>query len=298
MAKEKGKTILVPVQFTTQPELIDQALLIASVINAEVMLLHVVESDSLYELHADSKKPKEQRKKAIDEVVNEQLDKMMLKVKSDWKKMEVTIVRKTTFGKVYKEIVRVADETNARLIVMGANSEESRLEHIIGNNASRVIRTAKCPVITIRDKSRIYQYKNILLPLDLSKETRDKVRIALETALQFKSTIHVVSIGTSADEFNVNKLNRQLSVVKEQLKQAGVPCTTKLIQGKKIAEDILEYGSQVKADSVFIMTQQEVGFVEMLIGTSAQQVINNADIPVISIRPMERSGSYSNVFGV
>jgi nucleotide-binding universal stress UspA family protein len=34
-----------------------------------------------------------------------------------------------------------------------------------------------------------------------------------------------------------------------------------------------------------IMTQQEVGFTDLFISSAAQEIINNSEIPVLSIRP-------------
>lgn len=289
----RGKNILCPVDFSeTSMVKIEQAVYTAKVVDAEVTLMHVVETYSLNSSIAKEKYEQEGREAAIEKVVNEKLDEIIAKIKDK----HVVIHKKIAFGKIYQAIIDVADEINARLIVMGTTGT-SRFGKILGTNASRVVRAAKCPVITMRDKSRVFKYKNILLPLDFSKETRQKVRIAIETAHQFGSEIHVMSVMTSTDEFHVSKLRAQLNVVKQQIKDAGVPFTAKLIKGKKIAETILNYAPVVSADCIFIMTQQEVGFVEMMVGTSAEQVINNAMIPVISVRPAKAKEVYYNIFG-
>lgn len=289
----RGKNILCPVDFSeTSMVKIEQAVYTAKVVDAEVTLMHVIETYSLNSSIAKEKYEQEGREAAIEKAVNEKLDEIISKIKDK----NVVVHKKIAFGKIYQAIIDVADEINARLIVMGT-AGTSRFGKILGSNASRVVRAAKCPVITMRNKSRIFKYKNILLPLDFSKETRQKVRIAIETAHQFGSQIHVMSVMTSTDEFHVSKLRAQLGVVKQQIKDAGIPFTAKLIKGKKIADTILNYAPVVNADCIFIMTQQEIGFVEMMVGTSAEQVINNAMIPVISVRPAKAKEVYYNIFG-
>lgn len=53
-------------------------------------------------------------------------------------------------GVPYEEIIRTAQEQNASLIVIGTHGR-SGLDHLIfGSTAERVVRSAPCPVLTIR----------------------------------------------------------------------------------------------------------------------------------------------------
>jgi universal stress protein A len=53
-------------------------------------------------------------------------------------------------GIPYDEIIRKADEIGASLIVLGTHGRTG-LDHLIfGSNAERVVRSANCPVMTIR----------------------------------------------------------------------------------------------------------------------------------------------------
>jgi nucleotide-binding universal stress UspA family protein len=51
---------------------------------------------------------------------------------------------------------------------------------------------------------------------------------------------------------------------------------------------VLKYADKVNADLIIIMTQQELEFTDFFIGTASAYIINNSEIPVCSIRPMER----------
>ena len=76
---------------------------------------------------------------------------------------------------------------------MGTNGSQGRKSKIIGSNAEKVVRLAKCPVITIKGKDHRIGCKNIILPLDLEKETKEKVTFALEYA-RYWDTGWVVSV--------------------------------------------------------------------------------------------------------
>ena len=52
-------------------------------------------------------------------------------------------------GTIYQEILRCADEIGANLIVMASHRPELQ-DYLIGPNAARVVRHAKCSVMVVR----------------------------------------------------------------------------------------------------------------------------------------------------
>ncbi|QDG78276.1 universal stress protein [Labrenzia sp. PHM005] len=54
-----------------------------------------------------------------------------------------------TTGSIYEEILTVADQTKADLIVIGAHKPQLR-EFLLGPNAARVVRHSKCSVYVVR----------------------------------------------------------------------------------------------------------------------------------------------------
>jgi nucleotide-binding universal stress UspA family protein len=178
---------------------------------------------------------------------------------------------------------------------MGTTGSQG-LKKFIGSNTLRVIRESPSPVISIKGKKHISGCKNILLPLDLTKETREKVSKSIEIASLYGSTIHLVSVITTNDEFIVNKLHRQMKQVHEYISKSGIPCTVEFIQNDDVTKSILSYSKKIKADLIMIMTQEENWTDLMFIGSSAQQIINSSDIPVLSIRPREKKASIISVY--
>jgi nucleotide-binding universal stress UspA family protein len=189
-------------------------------------------------------------------------------------------------GKIYEEIVDAARETNAALIIMGTMGPVGLKKRILGSNASRVVREAECPVITIKGKHHRSGCRHILLPLDLTKETKEKVDQAIELSKLFGSVIHIVTIVESKDEFIMNRLTRQMNQVRDIIEESGVSCTTEFVKGGDVAEEVVATAKKVDADLIMIMTQQEVGFTDLFISSAAQEIINLSDIPVLSIRPV------------
>jgi len=60
------------------------------------------------------------------------------------------------------------------------------------------------------------------------------------------------------------------------------------VSGKNVVDEILRVAKRIEADLIMIMTQQEVGFTDLFISSAAQEIINNSEIPVLSIRPVPK----------
>ena len=193
-------------------------------------------------------------------------------------------------GKIYAKINEVSEMISADLIVMGTNGSQGKSSTIIGSNAEKVVRLSKCPVITIKGKSHRDGCENIILPLDLEKETKEKVTYALEYARYWNATIRVVSVVLRDNQEIRERLSKNLNQVESFINKAGVKCTAELIEGEKkqtLGDFVFEYGKRFKADLIIIMTKKEELSLSNNISVTARYIINNSEIPVMSIRPKE-----------
>ncbi|MDX1737250.1 MAG: universal stress protein [Alphaproteobacteria bacterium] len=63
---------------------------------------------------------------------------------------EIRVQHIVGYGNAYEEILRVSEEISADLIVMGAHRPRME-DYLLGPNAARVVRHAKCSVLVVRD---------------------------------------------------------------------------------------------------------------------------------------------------
>jgi nucleotide-binding universal stress UspA family protein len=265
MSSTSSHSILVPIDSTEQTIIaLHQSYNLARLTNSKIVLMSVEEDEA----HESEKR----------------LQHLALEVSKESGQPVETMMRK---GNVYEEIIKVADVINPLFIVIGLTSKIT-LGKIIGQNAFKMVRESKHPVITIRGKHHREGCKTILLPLDLTKQTREKVGKAIELAKLFNSTIRIISILTEKNEEAENRLISYSNQVWKYIREEGIKCSIKTLRGKDAPEMILNYAHEVEADIILIMSKAELSVREMFIGTTAQRIINESDIPVVSIRPMER----------
>lgn len=281
-------SILVPIGFSKQSMIaLEQAERLAVLTKGEITLLSVIEtSGMLSRLFGEDEEKytdlKLELQSKIDNLAKEVSERIGLKVNAMAAK-----------GKVAHKIVEVADLINAKLIVMGTNGAPADItKKVIGSNAFRVVTTSSCPVITIKGKEHFEGCRNIILPLDLEKETKEKVSHALNLARLWNAKVKVVSIAKDKDEETLAKLKANLNQVNNFLNDGGVETSAEIIkaEGRSLSQSILDYCDENEGDLIMIMTQQETDFTTHFIGSSAQSIIYKSDTPVMSVRPIVTIG--------
>ncbi len=285
MNNTAGK-ILIPTGFSDQSMVaMGQAFNLAKIKNSEVFLLSVIEErHSMFDVFSSNEMDSEKIKTKVTEKLNEIASKYSEKYGVDVE----TMVAK---GSVYEKVCEVADMISADLIVMGTNGAPKGIsKKFIGSNAEKVVRSSKCPVITIKGKNHKDGCENIILPLDLEKETKEKVSYALEYARYWKSTVRIVSVVLRDNEKVRLKLKANINLVENFIKDAGINCTSELLEAEKkisLAEAILDYENKFQSDLIMIMTKKEESLSDNL-SVTARSLIFNSEIPVMSIHPKAR----------
>jgi nucleotide-binding universal stress UspA family protein len=284
--------ILVPIGFTNQSIIaLQQAVVVAKHTDSELFLLSVVEMPTaIQKIFSDY----EEKQKQFKEKLRENLLDLSSKYCDGVKNVKCMV----TSGKIYEEIIDVADSINANLIVMGTDGTPKEIKKkFIGSNANKVVRSAPCPVITIKGKSVSTSCEVIALPLDLNKETREKVTYAIQYARLFNSSIKVFSVSYDNDDDSIkNKLNRNLSQVNDFISSKGISCSIDLLEistSASFSGSIVKYTEDINADLIMIMTKGEDNLDLNFLGSNARKLINKSDIPVMSIRPSVKKDTSS-----
>jgi len=185
------------------------------------------------------------------------------------------------YGNVSREIHTTEREIGADLIFMGAHGLNGFQPYWIGSNAMRVVSASTCPVITVQADSAQHNFKSIVLPLDNSMETRQKVPYAVVFAQTFGAIIHILALSKDKTDNTRQRLSIYAKQTKEYLDKYGIAYTYDLQQGKSIAQSCIDHAVEKKAGLIMMMTETESD--SWFMGTVAQQLINHSPIPVLSI---------------
>jgi universal stress protein A len=139
--------ILTAIDFSESSDLaFDYALTLARQFQAELTVMHVINEPvdlrGFYVPHISF----EQLEREIEDGAEKMMAKFCQAKMGDFSRYTTVVVA----GIPYEEVIRNAQETGASLIVLGTHGRTG-IDHLIfGSTAERVVRSATCPVLTIR----------------------------------------------------------------------------------------------------------------------------------------------------
>lgn len=191
-------------------------------------------------------------------------------------------------GKVYHEIVEAANESSADLIVVGTHGSSGFEEFWIGSNANKIVSASDKPIITIRGGIDISRPLNkIVLPLDSTVETRQKLPFTTELAKICNAEIYVLSVYTTKVSQVRYRVDTYTDQVIEYLEEEGVKYHRDAVEADNLTKSTIGYAERVEANLISIMTEQERTTANLWLGPFAQQMVNHSPFPVLSIHPKE-----------
>jgi nucleotide-binding universal stress UspA family protein len=142
------KTILCAVDFGPSAiRALEYALSLAREADARLILLHVLESFADVSYLGDTASfPVPDYHRLLERESLKQLRALLPADVGSWCRPEELVVS----GKAYREILRVARDADAELIVLGVQGRGALDLLLFGSTTHHVIRAADCPVLTLR----------------------------------------------------------------------------------------------------------------------------------------------------
>jgi len=190
-------------------------------------------------------------------------------------------------GKVYKEVVEQAEAFDESMLVCSTHGASGFESLFIGSNAFRIVTATDRPVITIRHGCCHKDIKKIVLPIDITADSRQKVPLTAELALLFDAEVHVVGVTSWGAEDIEIKVKAYAHQVFEFLEANKIKVVKEFLKGDNITNVVIEYADKVEADLISIMSEQSVSISNFVLGSYAQQMLNKSDIPVLIVHPKE-----------
>ena len=276
------KTLLVATDFSKNSlHVLEYAIMFANKLEAAIHLVWV-DNSSLEDNLIDT----------IEEGLRIEKKNYLRKIVSDYKskvpgeKLQYHLKK----GKVYQEIGKTARQLKADIIFTGTHGVTGFEQYWIGSNAYRIMTSAPCPVITVRgDYNFEKDIDNILLPLDSSLETKQKLPFTVELAKRFNATIHLLKVYNSPIGVIRKRIDSFGREAEKCIKDKNIAYKIESVEAVNVAASILEYVEKNSINLITIMTEQNITTANKFLGPYAQQLINGAKVPVLSLRDKEYS---------
>ena len=187
-------------------------------------------------------------------------------------------------GKVASCIADEAHKEDAPMIVIGTNGASGFEKYWMGSTAVRIVQEAPCPTLTIREGFNFHKkLDNIVVPIRINANSRQKVAPAAQMARIFGSHVHILGLIETAQD--ALTLRTYLKQVEDFFNKEGTPCSKCGRRYENYSKTGLDYAASINADLVVINTEQDRLLARLFLGTNAQQIVHKSQIPVLCIHP-------------
>lgn len=209
------------------------------------------------------------------------IDKLVGQAKSEGVQAE-TILRQGTDP--YHEIVRVANEKHADVIVIGRRTRSDLARLMVGDSTAKVIGLATCSVLVVPRGTRMPQ-NGILVATDGSRlgdaAAHSAVRLVGKCALPL--TVITV-LAPDSDPDTRSESEAAVERVKQAAAKEQIEIDAMLEEGRRPDEVIIDTAKRKNADMIVVGSHGRTGLGRLLMGSVSERVIGKATCPVLVVK--------------
>ena len=201
-------------------------------------------------------------------------------------------------------ILQFVDEKDIDLVVMGTHGRRGANRLLIGSVAEEVVRSASCPVLTIRADEKVAPgeaVRRILVPVDFSDVSHRAIQHAKELAMTYGARLdllHVVEEIALPAAYGMEPVNLVIPEVVENSERALADMAREEIGYEHIVvhaltgyavSTILDFADENDIDLMVIATHGRTGIDRVLMGSVAEKVVRRAPCPVFTVKSFGKS---------
>ncbi len=128
----------------------------------------------------------------------------------------------------------------------------------------------------------------ILVGYDGTNSAKEALNLAKTHAKLFNASVDVVTSmqkGTEQQREEIEQAERGLEYAKSLFEDSEITCNTHLlIRGLSAGEDLVEFAAENQVDEIIVGVKRRSKVGKLLMGSTAQFVILQADCPVVSVK--------------
>jgi len=272
------KTILVPTDFSENAlNAILYALKMNKKIKAKIILFH----SYIIPVYATDIPLPEVDEEEFRNGSLKELRKLKTRFQSESPGIVFEVELSTTQGFAGEEIVKIAGEKKADLVVMGTKGATGLREALVGSFTADVIETINCPVLAVPEKAKFDDLKKIVFATNYALNDFENIKKAIDFAKHFNADIILLHVATGDLDrtFEFNSIERFKEQIKQESKYDKV--TFKLLENTNVLEAMNLYLDEVKADMVAMTTRHRSFFQKLFNRSMAKRMSYHSHIPVI-----------------
>lgn len=277
------KKILVPTDFSKPAQwALEVATTIAKRAKGQLVLLHIVEQPTSESFNAEGQIMDEEGWE--DKLFTLKLiERNKLQLEQAGKFAEdagVFVTCELRLGNPYHGMKTIITEHEVDLVVMGTSGRSKFEEMIVGSNTEKVVRFAKCPVLTVHEKPTDKEFTNIVYATCLNENEKAFADVVKNAQEMYGAKVHLVRINTPMNFQPDHTVKKVMQDFAKKLRLENY--TLNVFSDRSEEEGILHFAASINADLIAMATHGRTGFAHVLVGSIAEDVVNHSSKPVLT----------------
>ena len=186
-------------------------------------------------------------------------------------------------GRIAPEIVGLAEQIGAGLIVMGSRGYGGIRRALMGSVSDAVVRHAHCPVMVVRAQAVDFPTK-ILVATDRSREARLAATTAADLARSTNSELHIVHVGSEQSRVEAQE---ELDIEVDMIRESGAQEIQAHLEFGIPDTAIIDLAEELGAGLIVMGSRGLGGVRRALLGSISDSVVRHAHCPVMVVRQEE-----------
>lgn len=204
--------------------------------------------------------------------------KQIEELKEKYKSMPFEFSAKIKLGNAFQNISASINEENPDLVIMGSKGSSGIEEVLVGSNTEKVVRTASCPVITIKSAVDPGDLKKIVFASDF-RENNDEVASRIKSLQELLGAqLYFVVVNTPGNFETSRESIKRIKAFSSKYNFSNV--TAEIYNSSSEETGIIEFAEDVDANLIAMITHGRTGFLHLITGSIAEDVVNHAKRPV------------------
>ena len=209
-------------------------------------------------------------------------------------KLDIDVL--VTFGRDYSSILNIAEQTDARAVVLGTHRREGLAGMFRGTTAERVIRAGNLPCLVVKQRVQ-GPYRRALIGIDFSVYSHRAIQFAAEMLPDCKLIlIHAYDVpyrgflygGTQ--ELSKQQERQFLKLVDDEFAAFLAPLDTRLQRLDRVIQEgspvqvLHEKIKSMHSDLIVVGTHGRTGVAHTFLGSVAEALLKDAPCDVLAVK--------------
>jgi len=180
------------------------------------------------------------------------------------------------------DIQEVCEKNDIDIIIMGSHGASGHKQMFIGHNTEKVVRTAKVPVLVIKNEHKDFKIDNFVFATDLEDECHNCFIQAQNLANSFNAKLHILYVNTPGFFKTSSETLEMIDAFKN--KNALNEASIHIYNDHSVEKGILNFSKENDIQLIGMATHGRKGLSHFFNGSISEDLVNHANRPVITFK--------------